>query len=269
MNSNHILFPLRAASNAAVEVLGHPSNRCLLSMHNGVPVLNVGHIRSKTETKGALHVATMGRAGELVDIALPESWAAVSKLQCAFQVATNGGIDFVDMSSNASSQAYGGQDGTQKLLLNGSKKASSSHNLCRIEIRVGKSDMAIFDIIWRFPMVKLAVAIEEWKVAVRPKHPTMADTILLPGPNHEPEDVVMTDVDTTPARINISEFVLETKALGNGAFGAVHRAVHPETNMALAVKVQNPKPFEQHLLQREIQIIKKLCHVSALISVSI
>ncbi len=148
MDSNYNLLLLKPARNAATEVLSHPSNKCLLSTHMGAPALKVGHIRSRAEKKEMRCIAAMGRAGELVDITLPESWAAVSKLQCAFLVTTNGGIEFLDTSSNASSQAYGGQCGTQKLLYNGNKRADSSQDLCRIEIRVGESEAATVDIIW-------------------------------------------------------------------------------------------------------------------------
>lgn len=158
--------------------------------------------------------------------------------------------------------------------MNGNRKANSSHDLCRIEISVGTSDKAVFDIVWRFPTAKLAVAIGEWKVAMRPKHPTMADTVLLPGPDHEPEDVIMTDVDTvmtgvdtSPTCINISDFVLEKKKLGEGGFGAVHRAHAPNTKTVLAVKCQTAKPAERKYLQREIRILEQLRHVSTPVSI--
>ncbi|OAR00902.1 hypothetical protein LLEC1_07260 [Akanthomyces lecanii] len=207
----------------------------------------------------------MGRTGANIDITLPESWRAVSRWQCAFVVTPHGGIEFRDLSSNGSSQAYGGQSGTQKLLLKGNKRTGTRHNLCRIEIRVGQFEAATFDVIWRFPTNKLAAQLQIWKAAVRPKHPTMADTVVLssPGPGSESPspDMDMPDVDTKPAGIDISRFVLDKeKRLGTGSFGSVYKATDPHTQVTLAVKCQSPKPAERHYLRREIQILEMLRH---------
>ncbi|KAM3556826.1 hypothetical protein MY1884_004841 [Beauveria asiatica] len=252
----NVLFSLKPRSQAASQIVNLYANSHFVVVRDGEQFLDLGLYKSEAADEVPCCIVTMGRAG---DIAMPVEWKAISKTHCAFVAAAdNQGIMFVDTSSTASCQAYG--DGnSRKLLSRGLRQVGgSSCRLRRIEIEVNRRNKAEFDIVWRYPSVELASALQAWREAELLKHPNMADTLPLPAIDEYANARRAAD-DDIPSQIDAADaarFVLQGSPIGHGGFGTVFRAFDTKAKEVVAVKVQK---FDRSTL-REIKIHEGLLH---------
>lgn len=263
MGRSNVLFSLKPGNITASEIVNLDSNRHLVP--RGEQVLDIGHYRSEAERDEARCIATIGRDG---DIVVPPEWTTVSRVHCAFVVgAARRCITFVDKSSNASCQAYGGEGNTQELLSSSSRQVDSSAGLCKFEIRIdgfNEPKTAEFDVVWHYPASGLISALQAWRRVALPRRPKLAVTQIWPvrEEHTKKQHSVVVAAGYQASAGDIAKFVLGGTPIGRGAFGAVFKARHPTSNMVVAVKVQQPLNARQwSQLEREVQIMSELCHV--------
>ncbi|XWX00643.1 hypothetical protein V2A60_008664 [Cordyceps javanica] len=261
MVRRNVLFSLVPGNSAATEIVKFDSNRHLVQ--EGKQVLDLGHYISEATGNGARCIATIGRDG---DIAVPPRWSNVSRIHYAFMVGATGHcITFVDMSGNASDQAYDSKGNSQEPRSSSPRQADSSTGLCKIEIRINgfnESKTAVFKILWRYPAAELASALQAWSRAELPRQPKLADTQVWPGREYctgvRDESVPATDQQIRIG--DLDEFKLATEPIARGAFGAVYKACNP-SGLVVAVKIQKPRDrLQWQYLDRERKILLKLRH---------
>ncbi|KAI0448492.1 kinase-like domain-containing protein [Xylaria acuta] len=96
------LFALEPINDRAHEVLRSPRNKRFRSaLGNGDPVLDIGHVRSKSANSNTL--ATLGRDGDIV-----LEGGSISKIHCSFEINPDTNVVmFYDRSHTQTSQVYG------------------------------------------------------------------------------------------------------------------------------------------------------------------
>ncbi|OAA70297.1 Protein kinase-like domain protein [Cordyceps fumosorosea ARSEF 2679] len=216
---------------------------------------------SKSKEVDAYYIASLGRDG---DIMIPPHWRSVSLRHCAFLATRDCSIKFIDLSRDASCQAYGGQDGTQRLLSRGNQEADISLGLCNFKIKLDDSTTAKFRVHWNHQPGNLRPVLEAWENAKLLMHPMTAETQVLPNGGQQlerrlpPADVTNTH---TGSLNDVEQFEATSTELGSGAFGTVFTAVNRKTGCVAAVKKQQLLGgLQRTYLKREINTMRQLKH---------
>lgn len=252
------LFSLVPLTGEAKQVLNYAGNKHLVSrLVDGRLAIDVGHLPFKS----ASILATLGRA-EDATIKVPHP--RISKIQCTFEINLDSRIIMLyDRSSGSSTQSQGsnafpfefGRPYRRIALMKGINE--------RIGFGGPSHDLFLFKIHWHQTTLQQTVKKLEALATVPRDYadelqqdPMNAHTV------DEPNTVLPSRVETSVQTLGNLQRTLRyvgLEALGQGAYGEVHKAVDIDSGRLVAVKIVRLPAKD---VKREVEVLQELVHVS-------
>ncbi|KAI0439398.1 kinase-like domain-containing protein [Xylaria telfairii] len=227
MPSPKALFALLPLSDRAHEVLRSPRNKRFLSkLGNGTPVLDIGHVRSKSANSSTL--VTLGRDGDIV-----LEGGNISKTHCSFEIDPDTHVVmFYDRSHSQTCQVYG--QPSYPFQYGRPRKIAVLHNLNGI-IGIGGvgRDLFQFRIKWYQDTLETIEKARERGEFALDENSHLAETI------DESETAPVSGRETrlhTAGALPLPIRWTSIGHLGSGTFGDVHKGIDIDHGKFIAVK---------------------------------